>query len=303
MPRSARLGAHHCLILLLNSLILKDASYATEDRFVCGMHCTQQCRSFATQDCPHPHHLQDPAHTRYHLHCSILCIGDASSLFFILSPGLTKLDKTVPQDGSTCTAPSIARVAQLPTKLTFCDSRGRPSVPLVGQGGREALHSGTFVSWRGEVRMRDCSPLTWARTMQNYKVDVTECSPMVLDALLKIKNEQDPTLSFRRYVVNLIRFVPLGGALLNSLCPFFRNRSCREGICGSCSMNIDGQVRPLLLDLGLLYSLLISCFRPHSLAPSRSRSPSQTAKSRFIPCLTWVIHDSPFHSCRGSPSS
>jgi len=38
---------------------------------------------------------------------------------------------------------------------------------------------------------------------------------MVLDALLKIKNEQDPTLTFRR--------------------------SCREGICGSCAMNIDGQ--------------------------------------------------------------
>ncbi len=51
--------------------------------------------------------------------------------------------------------------------------------------------------------------------MQNYKVDVTECSPMVLDALLKIKNEQDPTLSFRRYVAYLI--VALGGALLNSL--------------------------------------------------------------------------------------
>ncbi|RLN65287.1 hypothetical protein BBJ28_00018737, partial [Nothophytophthora sp. Chile5] len=40
------------------------------------------------------------------------------------------------------------------------------------------------------------------------------CGPMVLDALLKIKNEQDPTLTFRR--------------------------SCREGICGSCAMNIDG---------------------------------------------------------------
>ena len=39
-------------------------------------------------------------------------------------------------------------------------------------------------------------------------------SPMVLDALLKIKNEQDPTLTFRR--------------------------SCREGICGSCAMNING---------------------------------------------------------------
>lgn len=40
------------------------------------------------------------------------------------------------------------------------------------------------------------------------------CGPMVLDALLKIKNEQDPTLTLRR--------------------------SCREGICGSCAMNIDG---------------------------------------------------------------
>ena len=50
--------------------------------------------------------------------------------------------------------------------------------------------------------------------MQNYEIDMNECGPMVLDALLKIKNEVDPTLTFRR--------------------------SCREGICGSCSMNIDG---------------------------------------------------------------
>lgn len=50
--------------------------------------------------------------------------------------------------------------------------------------------------------------------MQEYKVDLDACGPMVLDALIKIKNEQDPTLSFRR--------------------------SCREGICGSCAMNIDG---------------------------------------------------------------
>jgi succinate dehydrogenase/fumarate reductase iron-sulfur protein len=47
-----------------------------------------------------------------------------------------------------------------------------------------------------------------------YPVDLNECGPMVLDALLKIKNEQDPTLAFRR--------------------------SCREAICGSCAMNIDG---------------------------------------------------------------
>jgi succinate dehydrogenase (ubiquinone) iron-sulfur subunit len=47
-----------------------------------------------------------------------------------------------------------------------------------------------------------------------YSVDLNKCGPMVLDALVKIKNEQDSTLTFRR--------------------------SCREGICGSCAMNING---------------------------------------------------------------
>ncbi|KAL1553339.1 Succinate dehydrogenase [ubiquinone] iron-sulfur subunit 2, mitochondrial [Salvia divinorum] len=51
--------------------------------------------------------------------------------------------------------------------------------------------------------------------LQNYEIDLKECGPMVLDALIKIKNEVDPTLTFRR--------------------------SCREGICGSCAMNIDGR--------------------------------------------------------------
>lgn len=50
--------------------------------------------------------------------------------------------------------------------------------------------------------------------MATYPVNTAECGPMVLDALLKIKNEQDPSLTFRR--------------------------SCREGICGSCAMNING---------------------------------------------------------------
>ncbi len=50
--------------------------------------------------------------------------------------------------------------------------------------------------------------------MDSYEVDMDSCGPMVLDALIKIKNEIDPSLSFRR--------------------------SCREGICGSCAMNIDG---------------------------------------------------------------
>ncbi len=50
--------------------------------------------------------------------------------------------------------------------------------------------------------------------IDEYEVDMDSCGPMVLDALIKIKNEIDSTLTFRR--------------------------SCREGICGSCAMNIDG---------------------------------------------------------------
>lgn len=50
--------------------------------------------------------------------------------------------------------------------------------------------------------------------MDIYEIDEDDCGAMVLDALIKIKNEIDSTLTFRR--------------------------SCREGICGSCSMNIDG---------------------------------------------------------------
>ena len=50
--------------------------------------------------------------------------------------------------------------------------------------------------------------------IDTYEIDLEDCGPMVLDALIKIKNEVDTTLAFRR--------------------------SCREGICGSCAMNIDG---------------------------------------------------------------
>ena len=49
----------------------------------------------------------------------------------------------------------------------------------------------------------------------SFEIDLDACGPMVLDALIKMKSELDPTLTFRR--------------------------SCREGICGSCSMNINGR--------------------------------------------------------------
>ena len=48
-----------------------------------------------------------------------------------------------------------------------------------------------------------------------FEIDLDDCGPMVLDALIKMKSDQDPTLTFRR--------------------------SCREGICGSCAMNLNGR--------------------------------------------------------------
>jgi len=51
--------------------------------------------------------------------------------------------------------------------------------------------------------------------LQEYSIDLNQCGPMMLDALIKIKDEVDTTLAFRR--------------------------SCREGICGSCAMNINGK--------------------------------------------------------------
>ena len=51
-------------------------------------------------------------------------------------------------------------------------------------------------------------------SIDTFTIDIDDCGPMVLDALLYIKNNIDPTLTLRR--------------------------SCREGICGSCAMNIDG---------------------------------------------------------------
>lgn len=50
--------------------------------------------------------------------------------------------------------------------------------------------------------------------LDRFEIDIDKCGPMILDALIKMKSEQDSSLSFRR--------------------------SCREGICGSCAMNIDG---------------------------------------------------------------
>ncbi|WP_428391262.1 succinate dehydrogenase iron-sulfur subunit [Lichenicoccus sp.] len=88
-----------------------------------------------------------------------------------------------------------------------------PKNSKVGQGRR-------FEAPAGATRVKEFKVYRWSPdddsnpVIDTYAVDLDRIGPMVLDALIHIKNEIDPTLAFRR--------------------------SCREGICGSCSMNIDG---------------------------------------------------------------
>ncbi len=119
--------------------------------------------------------------------------------------------------------------------------------------------------------------------IDTYDIDLADCGPMILDALIKIKNEVDSTLTFRR--------------------------SCREGVCGSCAMNIDGTntlactkyiddvkgdvkihplphmpvVKDLVPDLTTAYAQLASVepwLKNESPAPERERlqSPQERAK-------------------------
>jgi len=78
--------------------------------------------------------------------------------------------------------------------------------------GAKNVKNFSIYRWNPEDLGADGNPKN-PRT-DTYQLDLSECGPMVLDALIKIKDEIDPTLTFRR--------------------------SCREGICGSCAMNIDG---------------------------------------------------------------
>src|SRR5918996_3896611 len=88
-----------------------------------------------------------------------------------------------------------------------------PKNSVIGKGKTVSMANGvnrrkTFVIYR-----YDPDPGENPR-LDTFEIDLDKCGPMVLDALIYIKNELDPTLTFRR--------------------------SCREGICGSCAMNIGG---------------------------------------------------------------
>ncbi|HWX26050.1 MAG TPA: succinate dehydrogenase iron-sulfur subunit [Steroidobacteraceae bacterium] len=88
-----------------------------------------------------------------------------------------------------------------------------PANSKVGEGKqwplpKKAEHVKTFHIYRWNPEKK-ANP-----TLDTFEIDRDQCGPMVLDALVKINDQIDPTLSFRR--------------------------SCREGVCGSCAMNIDG---------------------------------------------------------------
>ena len=90
------------------------------------------------------------------------------------------------------------------------------TLPRNSRIGRGAVTKATA----GAVRTKEFQVYRWNPDdgqnprVDTFELDLDKVGPMVLDALIWIKNELDPTLTFRR--------------------------SCREGICGSCSMNIDG---------------------------------------------------------------
>ena len=89
-------------------------------------------------------------------------------------------------------------------------------LPANSKVGKGAVHPAP----EGAARVKTFAVYRWSPDdganprIDRYAVDLERCGPMVLDALIKIKNEIDATLTFRR--------------------------SCREGVCGSCAMNIDG---------------------------------------------------------------
>jgi succinate dehydrogenase / fumarate reductase iron-sulfur subunit len=83
------------------------------------------------------------------------------------------------------------------------------------------IHTGkTWTPPRGAQNLREFRVYRWNPEdgqnprLDTFFVDLDDCGPMVLDGLIWIKSKVDPTLTFRR--------------------------SCREGVCGSCAMNIGG---------------------------------------------------------------
>ena len=121
----------------------------------------------------------------------------------LLPPQQTSLSSSVASSFSFFSTKAAAVVKEPSLKVTTV----QPPTP---NNQKERIKYFKIYRWDPE----HLGPVPQKPYLSTYPIDLNSCGPMVLDALIKIKDEQDPTLTFRR--------------------------SCREGICGSCAMNIDG---------------------------------------------------------------
>lgn len=116
----------------------------------------------------------------------------------------------------SCTSRVLGSAAR-PTALRFTSAapvRGFAQVADAATAEQKATTSESSRMKSFQIYRWNPDTPTEKPRMETYTLDLNKTGPMVLDALIRIKNELDPTLTFRR--------------------------SCREGICGSCAMNING---------------------------------------------------------------
>lgn len=118
--------------------------------------------------------------------------------------GMAKAAPSVSRGGQKTEPSETAGEKKEPVDLSKGKGSGTLREPKVGNKGTKE-----FQIYRWDPEQPTKKP-----KLQSFFINLKECGPMVLDALIKIKNEIDPSLTFRR--------------------------SCREGICGSCAMNISG---------------------------------------------------------------
>lgn len=109
----------------------------------------------------------------------------------------------------------MATASEIPTNAAGSKNAAAPVIPAskTSNAKEPSLDADAKTKTFQIYRWNPDQPTEKPR-MQSYTLDLNKTGPMMLDALIRIKNEVDPTLTFRR--------------------------SCREGICGSCAMNIDG---------------------------------------------------------------
>lgn len=129
-----------------------------------------------------------------------------------------------PSESSKAGKPSAPGKPNAPSEPSKPSKPGEPSKPIEAkkdggkQGDKPPAAPKPADKKSTQPRIKTFDIYRWhpggKPKIQKYQLDLNKCGSMVLDALIKIKNEMDGTLTFRR--------------------------SCREGICGSCAMNIDG---------------------------------------------------------------